>query len=275
MYQKPSVLKDKKLFVFDLDGTVYLGGKVFPEAAHFIASLREHGRRVLFFTNNASRSHAMYTERLTSLGLAQNESEIMTAGDVTLEFLTRKRAGVPVYLMGTTALWGDFHTAGIPLVNGADGRLTTDTVPGIVVTSYDRELTFDKLNLACGFLRNGAEYICTHPDYNCPIEGGYEPDSGSIAAAVTASTGISPKFLGKPSPEVAEMICAATGTDRDSICMIGDRLYTDIAAGRRGGITAVLTLTGEGTREDADALPDEDKPDIIAESLEEIEKAIF
>lgn len=269
------ILKSKKLFVFDLDGTVYLGDRIFPEAVEFINNLRNSGRQVLFFTNNASHNHEFYVKKLARIGFSPAHDEIMTAGDVTLSYIMKEHADTPVYLLGTRSLWEDFKNAGVNLVNDENGKLITDAPAKIVVTSFDTELVYDKLRVACDFIRNGASYFCTHPDFNCPVEGGFIPDSGAIAALVTASTGVKPEFFGKPSAMTADMICYVTKTAKEDICIIGDRLYTDIATGKKNGITAMLVLTGESSLEDAEALPAEDKPDIIVRDLAEAGKMMF
>ena len=179
-------LADKKLYIFDMDGTIYLGGRVFEFAVRFIENLRKSGRRVLFFTNNASHTDEFYMEKLTRLGFAPKREEIMTSGDVTAEFLLRHRKGQQVYLVGTDELVENFRSRGIPLAEG--NEKTCD----VVVTSFDTSLTYEKLDNACRMVRNGAEYLSTHPDFNCPTEDGFIPDSGAIAAFVTASTGKTP-----------------------------------------------------------------------------------
>ena len=145
----------------------------------------------------------------------------------------------------------------------------------IVVTSFDTTLTYEKLDNACRLVRGGAEYLSTHPDFNCPTETGFIPDSGAIAAFVTASTGKTPTYFGKPYKETIEMICEATDTTTDKMCIFGDRLYTDIAVGKRHGVTAVLVLSGETKMEDVDAAAEADKPDYVFPSLDEVNTAIF
>ena len=262
-------LKNKKLYVFDMDGTIYLGDKVFDFAIRFINHLRESGKRVLFFTNNASRSKTAYIERLSALGFAPTEDEIMSSGDVTKAFLTRYREGKSVYLLGTAELKEDFKRDGIKLVG--DNAKRAD----IVVTSFDKTLTYKKLFNACNFIVNGAEFLSTHPDFVCPIEGGIEPDSGAIAVAITAATGVTPKYFGKPCKETLDMICEVTGIPKDDICVFGDRLYTDIAFGRNNGVTAVLVMTGETTAEQLEHAGESEKPDFTFASLDDVDKLIF
>lgn len=269
-----SALREKKLYIFDMDGTIYLGGRPFPFAIDFIRKLRENGKRVLFFTNNASHDPVFYVEKLTKLGFAPREGEICTSGDVTAAFLTRMRTGKSVYLLGTPQLWDQFQKAGVRLICDRDGKTTAERAD-IVITSFDTTLTYEKLTVACDFIRYGAEYLCTHPDFNCPTETGFIPDSGAIAACVTASTGVSPTYFGKPYPETVAMMEEMAGLSRADMCIFGDRLYTDIATGRRHGMLSALVLTGETKIDDVEGADDADKPELVFPSLAEADTAIF
>lgn len=262
-------LNRKKLYVFDMDGTIYLGGMVFDFAIRFIQHLRASGRRVLFFTNNASHSTEFYVGKLNRLGFEATPEEIMTSGDVTVAYLKSRHPGQSVYLMGTAQLCDHFRAAGIPLLSGEE------QCADIVVSSFDTELTYHKLDNACRLIRNGATYLCTHPDFNCPTETGFIPDSGAIAAAITASTGVTPHYLGKPYAEVVDMIQEVTGIDKADICVFGDRLYTDIALGSRNGVTSVLVLTGETHLSDLDSAPADQQPSMVYSSLAEVDAAMF
>ncbi|MBE6592432.1 MAG: HAD-IIA family hydrolase [Ruminococcaceae bacterium] len=265
------IIKDKKLYVFDMDGTIYLGGIPFDFAKRFIKNLRQNGKRVLFFTNNASHTSPFYQKKLERLGFEPSEDEIMTSGDVTLEFLKRYRAGKSVYMVATDELVEEYAAKGIKLVNGEADPREAD----IVITSFDTSLTYEKLNIACRLIRNGAEYLSTHPDFNCPTEDGFIPDSGAIAALVTASTGKTPTYFGKPYKETIEMIGEATGFDNSEMCIFGDRLYTDIALGKSFGVTSILVLSGETTEEDVDTALPKDKPDFAFASLDDVDKLMF
>ena len=263
------IIKDKKLFVFDMDGTIYLGGKPFDFAIRFIKNLRKNGKKVLFFTNNASHTVPFYMKKLERLGFEPQADEIMTSGDVTYEFLKRHRAGKSVYLVATDELVEEYRAKGIKLLDGSEEKAD------IVITSFDTSLTYEKLDNACRFVRGGAEYLSTHPDYNCPTETGFIPDSGAIAAFVTASTGKTPTYFGKPYKETVEMISEATGYTNDEMCIFGDRLYTDIALGKKFGVTAVLVLSGETQPDDVDAAETCDKPDFAFDSLADVDKIMF
>ena len=271
MLDANKILNSKKLFIFDIDGTIYLGGIPFDFAIRFIKNLRKSGKQVLFFTNNASHTTPFYLEKLTRLGYEPTLSEIMTAGDVTFEFLSRHRSGCSVYMVATDELVEEYRRKGINVINGSDNLQKAD----VVVTSFDTSLTYEKLNIACRLIRNGAEYISTHPDFNCPTEDGFIPDSGAIAALVTASTGVTPTYFGKPYKETIEMIAEYTGLSTEEMCIFGDRLYTDIALGKSFGVTSCLVLSGETKQSDVDAADDADKPDLIFNSLDDVDKIMF
>ncbi len=251
------IIKSKKLYIFDMDGTVYLGDRVFPFAVDFILHLRREGKRVLFFTNNASHSPDHYVGKLNRLGFETSRGELLTSGDVTIRYLKKERAGKKVYLVGTPELCGQFEAEHIVLSEDAD----------IVVSSFDTTLTYDKLNTACRLIRNGAEYCSTHPDFNCPVENGFIPDSGAIAAFITASTGVKPVYFGKPYGQTVRAICGITGLKTEDMVVFGDRLYTDIALGKQHGITSVLVLTGETRLPDLERTEEKDRPDFIFPSL--------
>lgn len=269
MCRKDHDLRNKKLYIFDMDGTIYLGGIVFDFAVKFINNLRKNGKKVLFYTNNASHTTDFYYKKLERLGFSPKIEEIMTSGDVTVEFLKRKRSGRSVYLIGTDELVENFKERGIDLASVSDER------SDIVVSSFDTSLTYEKLNHACRFIRGGAEYFSTHPDFNCPTETGFIPDSGAISAFITASTGVIPTYFGKPYKETLEMIEEVTGFDKSEMCIFGDRLYTDIALGKKYGVCSVLVLSGETQISDVEKASDSERPDFIFPSLLEVDQEMF
>ncbi|MEA4832576.1 MAG: HAD-IIA family hydrolase [Oscillospiraceae bacterium] len=256
-------LPDIKKYVLDMDGTLYLGNIPIPGAPEFVQRIKSCGRSVIFFTNNTSKSKETYYNRLISLGFNAESGEVYSSGDVTADFLLKQRAGKPVYVVGTEALISLFESAGVPVSRTGIGA-------EIVVCSFDTTLTYEKLATACNLIREGAEFLSTHPDINCPTETGFIPDSGSIAALISASTGKLPRFFGKPEKETADFISSLCGGNRDEAAIVGDRLYTDIAAGTRHGMTSVLVLSGETSAEAAEKAPDDMRPDFIVRSVAEI-----
>jgi len=259
MIDRFNILRKKKLFVLDMDGTFYLGNKLIEGSLEFLEKVREKGCRYLFFTNNSSRTPAYYQKKLAAMNCFVDVSSIVTSGDVTIRFLKENYPDAGVYLVGTDLLEESFAQSGIRL---------TDNNPDIVVLSFDTTLTYEKVERACTFIRSGALFIATHPDINCPTEDGFIPDCGSMCAMVEASTGVKPRYLGKPYKETVDMIKLISGMNSEEIAFVGDRLYTDIAVGVNNGITGILVLTGETTADDVEISPI--KPDFIFKSLYEL-----
>ena len=280
--KKREILKNIKAFVLDLDGTFYLGDRLLPDSLRFVARVRETGRRFLFFTNNSSKTPARYLEKLSRMGLALARADIATSGDVCIDYLKENHAGAPVYLMGTEALREEFAAAGIRLAGdeagapeagapeaGAPGGKAPEAgAPGIVVCAFDTELTYAKLERACTLIRNGATFLATHEDINCPTEDGFIPDCGALCAAVSLSTGRQPRFFGKPHAETMEKVLALTGAAPGELAFVGDRLYTDVAAGVDNGAYGLLVLSGETKEKDIAA--SRVKPDAVFRDLGEI-----
>jgi phosphoglycolate/pyridoxal phosphate phosphatase family enzyme len=287
MFVKSDFLKRVKLFVLDLDGTFYLGNRSLPGSLPFVEKVRETGRRFVFFTNNTSRTPEMYIEKITRMGLPVTRADILTAGDVTARFLREQHPGEPVYVLGTEALRAQFASQGVPQYEDAAATETAPTPNAkprtgaaisnpppckIVVVAFDTELTYAKLERACTLIREGAAFLATHPDINCPTEGGFIPDCGALCAAVALSTGKQPRVFGKPHPEALDYVTSETGVSKNEICFVGDRLYTDVAAGVNHGAHGVLVLSGE-TKE-ADIAASETQPDAVFADLGELAKYI-
>lgn len=253
------VLKNKKCFVLDMDGTFYLGNMLFEGSIDFLEHLKEVGKDFVFFTNNTSRNVQFYIDKLERMGCFITSEKLITASMVTKEFIRKKYGNPRIYLLGTPLLGNDFLESGLNLV---------EKDPDIVVAGFDTTVTYEKLNNACTFIRNGKPFIATHPDFNCPIENGFMPDCGAICAFITASTGVNPKILGKPFPETLDFILEYTGCKKEELVFTGDRLYTDIAIGANNGVTSILVLTGETRLED---LKDSRvKPDFVFNRLSDM-----
>lgn len=256
---KNKALKDVKLFALDMDGTVYLGNGLIDGALEFIRQLKELGKDFIFITNNSSRVPSFYKEKLAKMGCFVDEDRIITSGDVTIKYLKTYYPEKSVYLMGTPLLEESFRKNGINLVQDQ---------PDVAVASFDTTLTYEKLDKICTFIANGATFLSTHLDLVCPTETGFMPDCGSMCALITKSTGVEPKYLGKPFPETMEMVLAITGHKREDVAFVGDRLYTDVATGVENGGKGFLVLTGEATLEDV--AMSEIIPDCIFDSLKEM-----
>ena len=259
--QKKYFLSGIDLFVLDMDGTFYLGDIILEGSLDFLKKVEETGKNFIFFTNNSSKSPVNYINKLANMNCHIERNQIMTSGDVTIEFLNRNRTGQTVYLVGTPALEESFREAGVPLVNDN---------PDVVVIGFDTTLTYEKLERACTFIRNGAEFLATHLDINCPTEDGFIPDCGAMCALISLSTGKEPKYLGKPFKETMEMVLARTEFAKEKVAFVGDRIYTDVATGVKNGAKGILVLSGETKLEDVEK--SEVKPDAIFASIGEMAK---
>jgi HAD superfamily hydrolase (TIGR01457 family) len=252
-----------RCFLFDMDGTVYLGDRLLPGASELLAYLEASGLPFYFITNNSSRSRSDYAAKLRRLGLPYGESHIFTSGEATAIYLQKQKPGARLFVVGTPSLEKEFAGFGFELV--------TDN-PDYAVLGFDTTLTYQKLWRLCDFVREGRPYIATHPDINCPTEAGFMPDIGAMMALVEASTGRRPDvIIGKPYAPLVEAVTAKTGVPARELAMTGDRLYTDIALGA-AGITTILVLSGETKRGDLADSPHQ--PDFVFRDLADLHAAL-
>jgi len=257
---KVKKLQDVRVFLLDMDGTIYLGDKLLPRAKEFLDYLQSSGRRRVFLTNNSSKNKDSYVEKLNKLGVEATRDEVLTSGEATCIYL--KSIGAKrVYLMGTPDLENEFKSWGFEL---------TEDNPEYMVLGFDKTLTYHKLVVGCEFLRQGVPFIATHPDFNCPMENTYIPDTGSMIELMKASTGVSPKVIGKPNKEIIESAFKKFNNEfeKKEFAMVGDRVYTDVKTGVNAGICAILVLSGESTMQTVEE--SDVKPTVIAENVGEI-----
>ena len=254
-------LLDKQLYIFDLDGTLYVGDRNLPGATQTIERLRDLGKKVLFLTNNSSRSRKTYVTRLRDMGFGAKENEVLTSGTVTVQYLLAHRPKANIFLLGTPDLAEEFTEAGLTL---------TDEGADTVVVGCDTTLDYERLMRAGILLQQGAEFFATHPDLRCPGPEGFIPDCGAIAGALTAGRGREAIILGKPSAHTGEIVRRMTGIATEDMLFVGDRLSTDIACGKRNGAHSLLVLTGEATEQDTVLCPPDQRPDAILPSVAEL-----
>ncbi len=261
-------LRDCELFLFDMDGTLYLGDEVYDGAVALMEGLPLLGKRYIYLTNNSSRAGEDYITRLIRLGFPCKAENVFTSGMATGMFLNQNYPGASVYLAGTRAFYRELKSYGIKLVNDEMGHTEVDTVD-IVVQGFDTELVYEKLDRAVHFLRRGSKFIAANPDWVCPMPAGEVlPDCGSICALLTASSGVKPEYIGKPNRNMIDVISTMTGIPNEKICAVGDRLYTDIAVAQNAGSVSVLVLSGETDKAMLDAA--ERKPDYVLPSVKEL-----
>ena len=263
-----SKLKEVELFLFDMDGTLYLGDEVYDGAIALMENLPALGKKYIYLTNNSSRAGSDYITRLRRLGFPCERENVFTSGMATGMYLNQQYPGAKVYLAGTKAFYNELVSYNIDLVNDCDGHTDADTVD-VVVQGFDTELVYEKLDKACHFLRRGAAFIAANPDWVCPMpKDEVLPDCGSICALLTASSGVKPTYIGKPNRNMIDVISKMTGIPNEKICAVGDRLYTDIAVAQNAGAVSVLVLSGETTNEMVDEA--ERKPDYVLADVAEL-----
>lgn len=271
-------VRNKKLFLLDMDGTLYLDDQLFPGAAEFLEKIRGSGGKYLFLSNNSSKSAEAYVEKLRRLGIPAAPSDFLTSVDAAIVFLKQRyESEAPrkkMYVMGTRSFCRQMQEAGFHLTFGPDA----DTE--ILLLGFDRELTFQKLEDACRLLdrrdadrRPCVDYYATNPDWVCPTAFGSVPDCGSVAWMLEKATGRRPRFIGKPEPDMALLAMKKYGFSPEETLLIGDRLYTDIACGNRAGIDTAFVLSGEGTL--SDLAESESRPTRIFQDIAEISQEIF
>ncbi len=251
------ILSEVQCFALDMDGTIYLGEQWIDGALEFLHKIEETGRSYVFVTNNSSKNAAVYVDKLHRMGLEVGEDKIVTSGQATIYYLQRHFPGAKVFLLGNPLLREEFMQAGIML---------EEEQPDVVVTAFDTSLDYQKMCRVCDHVRAGLPYLATHPDYNCPTETGFIPDAGAIHAFIHASAFRYPdRIIGKPNEDIIEYLATRVRTPREKIAMVGDRLYTDIAAGRNNGLKSVLVLSGEAGMEDVKQ--SEVRPHLIFDSV--------
>ena len=247
----------------DMDGTIYLGARLFDFTKGFLASLTEMGIGYSFLTNNPTRSIADYLAKLEHLGIEAAPEQMYTTSTATIEYIKATMPEVrTLFTVGTPSMEAEFRAAGFELTAAdAHGK------PDALVVAFDTTLTYDKLCRAAWFASQGVPYIATNPDRVCPTDlDTVLVDCGSLCKAIEHATGREPDIvIGKPNPDMLTGIRRRHGLAPDEIAMCGDRIYTDVAMAFNAGALGVLVLSGETTLDTA--LAAERMPDVIARDI--------
>lgn len=254
-------LKKIKLFLLDLDGTVYLDSRLFDGVLEFLEYVKKIGGKYLFLTNNSSKSVTKYVEKLAGLGIRSAAEDFLTSVDATVLHL-KKKAYRKIYAFGTASFRQQLQEANLPVTDRLEEGIDC------LCMGFDTELTFQKLEDACILLNKGADYVATNPDWVCPTRYGSVPDCGSVSEMLFRATGRKPRFIGKPQPEMAFLAMEKTGFGPEETAIIGDRLYTDIACGVNAEIRSIFVLSGEGTMKDLEQ--SDVKPDFIYDDVKSL-----
>ena len=261
------LLQSMKLFLFDMDGTLYLGNQLYPFTIELLDTIKANGGKYLFMTNNSSKSVLDYVKKLEKLGIQATREEFMTSSQATAFYLHKYHEGQRLYVCGTQSLKEEFRNEGFTVTTNLDEV-------DCIVMGFDTELTFQKLHDVSYLLLTRPElpYIATNPDLVCPTEFGSVPDCGSVCIGIKNATGREPIVIGKPSPLMPQLAMEKLDIAKEETCVVGDRIYTDVKAGLNAGITGILVLSGETTREILEA--SEDKPHLVLENAGQILDAL-
>lgn len=250
-------------FLFDLDGTLYLGDELLDGTLHLLDRLRSTGRGYAYVTNNSSRGTRDVALKAEQLGIGVPAGHVITSGGAAVEYLRDKLGIRRVFVLGTPSLEQEVAAAGL---------VVDASAPEAVLLGMDMSLTYAKLTRATHLIRAGLPFVATHPDLLCPSPEGPIPDCGALAAALTSATGVEPIVIGKPHASMLETALGRLGATPGETAIVGDRLYTDIEMGFRGGLTTILVLTGEGTHELARQY--HRQPDLILPSVRDLAQLI-
>ena len=256
------IIRNIRLYLFDMDGTLYLGDRLFDFTKELLRKIRQSGADYLFMTNNSSKSVSAYIEKLDRLGIKAAKEDFITSSQATAYYLKKYPPNARLYVCGTQSLKAELEE------NGFFVTEKPDEVDAIVM-GFDTELTFKKLEDVCKLLLSrDLPYIATNPDYVCPTEYGYVPDCGSICDMIYNATNKRPVVIGTPQALMPQLAIQMTGVSQKQTAVVGDRIYTDIKSGINAGCVSILVMSGETTRDILEHSAD--KPDIVLESGEDI-----
>lgn len=235
-------LKNKKLFLFDIDGTIALSEDVLDGTMDLLSYIESIGGRTIYITNNSSKSTSDYVEKFARMGIKAGADDFVTAGSYTLSYLLQHHKNDHIFVMATKSYFEELKRNELDVVETYDDKVT------VVLTAFDTELTYKKVEDACRLLMNKDKnvlWLATNADLRCPVDFGMIPDCGSICNMLSAATDKTPKYLGKPASGLADYSMEITGFSKEQTMVIGDRIYTDIACGENAGVETCLVLTGE------------------------------
>lgn len=249
-------LKNIELFLFDMDGTLYIENELYPFTKDLLSTIKAQGKHYLFMTNNSSKSVADYIKKMEMLGISATADDFITSAQATALYLKTECPDDRLYVCGTASLKAELT---------ANGFTVTEDIDQVdcIVMGNDTELTFRKLDDISRMLstRDDIKYIATNPDYVCPTAYGFVPDCGSVCDMIYNATGKRPLFIGKPEPAMPQIAMRTHGIAPVHTAVVGDRIYTDIKSGLNAGCVTVLVMSGETTPAILEASTD--RPDFV------------
>jgi NagD protein len=259
-----------KGFIFDLDGTVYLGDNLIPGADRVVRFIREKGRKVVFLSNKPLQTREDYASKLTRLGIPTNPDEVVNSTLVMVHYLKKHAPGARLFAIGEAPFVEELRRAGFAVT---DHPREID----YVIAAFDRTFDYRKLNTAFQAIKLGARFVATNPDRTCPVEGGEIPDCAAIIAALEAVTLKKVEVVvGKPSPIMVEAVLDVLGLKPVDCVLIGDRLETDIRMAKESGMAAGIVMTGVTDEDTLRAIKGSPlQPDFIFQSIADVENLLI
>ncbi|WP_137290055.1 HAD-IIA family hydrolase [Natronorubrum halophilum] len=256
-------MTDYEAAILDVDGTIVRGEALLPNVTDGLSTLEDAGIARLLFSNNPTRGSDHYGERLEPHGIDVDPETVLTSATVSAAYLATTHPDERVYLVGSERLEAILEDASVELTDDPDSA-------DVVLGSFDETFSYGTLWESLRALEDGVPFYGTDPDTTIPIDDGRIPGSGAILAAMEAVADREPDaILGKPSAVAAAAAMNRLESDPERTLVVGDRLNTDIALGKRAGMTTALVLTGITDRDDIDGA--EVQPDYVLESLADIE----
>lgn len=261
-----SRLKKMKLFLLDMDGTIYKEGRLFDGTVELLETIKSDNGKYVFITNNSSKSVKDYISKIRSMGISADSSNFFTSTQAAIYLLKSLHPNTLVYCQGTNSFIQELYEADINVTTEYDENAD------IVLVGFDTELTTEKLRRTCHMLTRDIPFYATNPDLACPVSFGFVPDCGSICQMIENATGKKPIYIGKPNSTMVNIVREKFGYKEKDTVVVGDRLYTDIACGHNAGVSTICVLTGEATIESV--LAEKIKPTYTFHSVKEINEAL-